>query len=280
MPQLATFPTVRAVMAVRAVSFGAAPRLALAASPARRISAYSAAAPVPRCGYAMPPPSLQERQELLKSHFLLGKLGDSDIAALLAHAHVERFAAGTEIFAKGSPGQSMMAVLSGSVKITSSSPEGREIVFNIMGPGEIFGEIALLDGLERSADLIALTDCELLVILRRDFLPLLQRRADLCIMLLELLCQKLRRTSEQVEDVSFEHLNSRVAKALLRLADPAAAGGKPAVLRVTQRELGHMVGGSRESVNRLLQAWQKTGLVELGKGTIAIRDLQGMRRLV
>jgi CRP/FNR family cyclic AMP-dependent transcriptional regulator len=251
-----------------------------AASRAGDAAVYNAAVPLPRFGYAMGPRIVQDRQELLKSHFLLGKLGDTDIAALLAHAHSERFATGEEIFAKDSPGQSMMAVLSGSVKITSSSSEGREIVFSIMGPGEIFGEIALLDGLERTADATAVTDCELLVILRRDFLPLLQRRTDICIMLLELLCQKLRRTSEQVEDVSFEHLNSRVAKALLRLALPAGVGGNPAVLRVTQRELGHMVGGSRESVNRLLQVWQKTGLVELSKGTIAIRDLEGMQRLV
>jgi CRP-like cAMP-binding protein len=225
-------------------------------------------------------PSADEQRRLLKRHFLLGKLGDSEITELLARARVEHFTAGTEIFAKGSPGQSMMAVLQGSVKITSASADGREIVFNTMGEGEIFGEIALLDGHERTADAIASTDCELLVLYRRDFVPFLERRADICIMLLEMLCQRLRHTSEQVEDVSFVSLASRMAKVLLRLAYPEANGGKPAVLRVTQRELGAMVGAARESVNRQLQAWQKAGLIELDKGSIAIRDVGGLQHLI
>jgi CRP-like cAMP-binding protein len=220
-----------------------------------------------------------DQRQLLKSHFLLGKLGDSEIDELLARARIERYAAGEAIFAKGSPGQSMMAVLRGGVKITSPSPDGREIVFNTIGVGDIFGEIALFDGHERSADATAIADCELLVIYRRDFLPFLQRRADICIVLLEVLCQRLRHTSEQVEDVSFVNLGARVAKALLRLAQTQSTGATSMVLRVTQRELGAMVGGARESVNRQLQAWQKAGLIELGKGSIAIRDVGGLQRL-
>jgi CRP/FNR family cyclic AMP-dependent transcriptional regulator len=227
----------------------------------------------------MPHPSREEQRQLLKNHLLFGRLGDAEIGELLTHARLEHYAAGDEIFAKGSPGQSMMAVLRGSVKMTSLSPEGRELVFNIMEAGEIFGEIALLDGRERSADAVALTDCELLVLYRRDFLPFLERRADICIMLLEMLCQRLRHTSEQVEDVSFVTLGSRVAKALLRLAHPEGTNAKPAV-HVTQQELGHIVGGARESVNRQLQAWQKAGLIELRKGTIAIRDVGGLQRIV
>ena len=225
-------------------------------------------------------PTQEERRRLLKSHFVLGKLGDDEIGELLAHAHVEQFAAGDEIYPKGSPGQSMMAVVHGSVKMTSASPDGREIVFAIMEEGEIFGEIGLLDGHERTADAVAVTDCQLLIVYRRDFLPFLQRRADVCIMLLELLCQRLRRTSEQVEDVSFVDLASRMAKALLRLAHPESGAPRPAVLHVTQRELGNIVGGARESVNRQLQAWQKAGLIELSKGSIAIRDIVELKRII
>jgi len=223
--------------------------------------------------------SRAEQHQLLKTHILFSQLGDNELHECLAHSHVEQYAAKQEIFAKGSAGESMMAVLSGSVKVSAWSPDGREVVFNTMDAGDIFGEIALLDGRERSADATALTDCEILVLYRRDFLPFLRRHPDLCIVLLEVLCQRLRRTSEQVEDVSFVTLGSRVAKLLLRLAHLEDGTGEPAV-RVTQRELGHMVGGARESVNRHLHAWQKAGLIEVHKGSIGIRDAGRLRRFI
>jgi CRP-like cAMP-binding protein len=160
--------------------------------------------------------------------------------------------------------------------MTSVSIEGKEFVFNIVHPGDVFGEIALIDGGERSADADAMTDCELLVLNRRDFMPILEHRADICLILLRILCQSLRRTSEQVEDVLFQHLESRIAKALRQLAERARPSGVPGSsvgLRVSQRELGNIAGCSRESVNRHLQAWQKAGWVDLGKGTIVIRNL-------
>jgi CRP-like cAMP-binding protein len=147
---------------------------------------------------------------------------------------------------------------------------------NIAHPGDIFGEIALLDGGERSADAVAMTDCELLVLNRRDFMPILERRADICLILLKQLCQRLRQTSEQVEDVLFRHLESRIAKALLQLAERARVSGVPGSsvgLHVSQREIGNIAGGSRESVNKHLQAWHKAGWIDLGKRTIVIRDL-------
>jgi CRP-like cAMP-binding protein len=167
--------------------------------------------------------------------------------------------------------------------MSSVSAEGKEIVLNIMNPGDLFGEIALLDGGERSADAVAMTDCELLVLNRRDFMPILEHRADICMMLLRILCQRLRQTSEQVEDVLFRHLESRVAKALVLLAESATlhgVPGSPVELHVSQRELGAIAGGSRESVNKILQSWHKVGWIELGKGTILIRDLNAIARLV
>jgi CRP-like cAMP-binding protein len=228
-------------------------------------------------------PTHEEKRQIFERHFLLGKLSGDEIDTLLHFARVERYPAGCEIYAKGSPGQSMMAVLRGTLKMTSVSREGKEIVFNIMNPGDIFSEIAFLDGGERSADAVAMTDCELLVLNRRDFMPILEKRADICIILLRILCQKLRQTSEQVEDVLFRHLESRVAKALLHLADSAtlhAVPGSPVELHVSQRELGSIAGGSRESVNKILQSWHKAGWIELGKGTIVIREPNAVGRLV
>jgi CRP/FNR family cyclic AMP-dependent transcriptional regulator len=228
-------------------------------------------------------PTYAEKRQIFERHFLLGKLSGDEIDTLLHYSRVERYPAGREIFSKGSLGQCMMAVLSGTVKMSSVSPEGKEIVFNIMNSGECFGEIALLDGDERSADAVAMTDCELLVLNRRDFMPILEKRADICLILLKVLCQRLRQTSEQVEDVLFRHLESRIAKRLLHLAESAnlhGVPGSPVELHVSQRELGHMAGGSRESVNKVLQSWHRAGLIDLRKGSILIRDVAAIERLV
>lgn len=231
----------------------------------------------------MPAPTQEEKRELLQRHFLLGKLSLREIDVLLSHARVERYLAGREIFAKGAPGRSMMAVLRGSIKISSLSDTGKEIVLNIISAGEIFGEIALLDEEERSADATAMTDCELLVIDRREFLPVLENNPELSGMLLKVLCRRLRQTSAQVEDVIFRHLESRIAKALLNLAQSVGerdAAGRSLGIRLSQQELGNLVGSSRESVNRQLQLWHRAGLVELGKGSITIRDQTALERLV
>jgi len=128
-----------------------------------------------------------------------------------------------------------------------------------------------------------MTDCELLVLNRRDFLHLLETRADLCMILLRILCRRLRQTSEQVEDVMFRHLESRVAKALLQLAESVGLHGLQSAsveLHVSQRELGNMAGGSRESVNKILQNRHRQGLIDLGKASVLIRDLEALRRLI
>jgi CRP/FNR family transcriptional regulator, cyclic AMP receptor protein len=228
-------------------------------------------------------PTYEDKRQLFEQHFLLGKLSSSEIDTLLQYARVERYPAGEEIYAKGSPGQSMMAVLRGTAKMTSVSRDGKEVVLNIMHPGEIFGEIALLDGDERSADAVAMSDCEILVLNRRDFMPILEKRADICLILLRILCQRLRQTSEQVEDVLFRHLESRLAKKLLQLAESATLHTVPSSaieLHVSQRELGNIASGSRESVNKILQSWHKAGWIELGKVTILIRDIAAIERLV
>ena len=228
-------------------------------------------------------PTHQEKRQIFEHHPLFGKLNPSEIDSLVSYTRLERYTTGREVFVKGSPGQSLMAVLRGSIKISSLSDEGKEIVFGIINAGEIFGELAVLDGEERSADATAMTDCELLVLNRRDFLHLLETRADLCMILLRILCRRLRQTSEQVEDVMFRHLESRVAKALLQLAESVGLHGLQSVsveLHVSQRELGNMAGGSRESVNKILQNWHRQGLIDLGKASVLIRDLEALRRLI
>jgi CRP/FNR family transcriptional regulator, cyclic AMP receptor protein len=228
-------------------------------------------------------PTYQEKRQIFEQNFLLGKLSPSEIDALLTYSRVERYPAGEEIFAKGSPGNSMMIVLRGRVRISSISLTGKEIVLNRISAGEIVGEIATLDGGERSGDAVAITDCELLVLNRRDFMPFLENHADICLMLIKILCQRLRQTSEQVEDLQFRHLEGRIAKALLHLSErsgTAGLDGRVLELHMSQSELANIVGSSRESVNKQLQAWQKAGFIDLAKGSIVIRDPVAIEHLI
>ena len=227
--------------------------------------------------------SASAQRQLLRRSPLFTRLADAEIDAILAHATVARHAENEQIFAKGDPGNSMMAVLKGRVMISTPSPDGRQVVLTVMREGDVFGEIALLDGGERTADASAMTDCELLIVPRRSFLSLLERRPELGIDLLVVLCERLRRTNEQVEDLAFLDLEARIAKVLVRLAEEnAAAGspGKPGAVKISQRALGELVGGSRESVNKHLQDWKRSGLIVIEKGAIVIRDVEGLEELI
>jgi CRP/FNR family transcriptional regulator, cyclic AMP receptor protein len=228
----------------------------------------------------MPPPSPSEKRRVFEGHALFGKLPPDDLDALLLHSRVEHYAAGRTIFEKGSPGRSMMAILSGSVRISTPSPAGPDILLTMLSAGEVFGEIALLDGADRTADATAITDCDLLVLDHRDFIPFLERRAELCVLLLKLVCQRLRRTDQQLQEAMFGRLEGRIAMALLRLSqDAPSLGDKGAALRITQQELAGMVGAARESVNKQLHVWQKEGVLRLGKRLIEIDDLDALEAL-
>jgi CRP-like cAMP-binding protein len=221
-----------------------------------------------------------ERRRILRRSALFARLPDDEIDKMFEHVVIRRYAADAQIFYKGDPGSSMMAVLRGRVVIRAPSSDGKEVILNIINEGEIFGEIALLDGKERTADATAMTDCELLVIARRSFLPLLER-PDFMRELLNVLCERLRRTSEQVEDVLFLDVAARIAKTLLRFAkaDDAPQPSARIVLGLSQREIGNLIGASREKVNRRLQAWRRAGIITVDKGTIFIRDAAALRSL-
>ena len=219
--------------------------------------------------------STSSQRQILRRSALFARLDDSDSDAILAHATVARYAEGNQIFAKGDPGNSMMAVLKGRVMISTPSLDGRQVVLTVFRDGDVFGEIALLDGKERTADATAMTECELLVVPRRSLLSLLERRPDLCVSLMVVLCERLRRTNEQVEDLAFLDLEARIAKVLIRLSEEIgdeASVAKPVAVKISQRALGELVGGSRESVNKHLQDWKRSGIIAIEKGAIMIHD--------
>ncbi|MDQ4059805.1 MAG: Crp/Fnr family transcriptional regulator, partial [Pseudomonadota bacterium] len=116
--------------------------------------------------------------------------------------------------------------------------------------------------------------CDLLALNRRDFLPMLRETPDLALKLMELLCRRLRQTNEHVEDLAFLDLPSRLAKVLLRLAGPE----KRTPVRITQKELGDIIGMSRESTNKQLRAWEDKGWVQLEKGGVLIKNAGALAR--
>src|SRR3954466_7374553 len=136
---------------------------------------------------------------VLRRHPYFADLEPEAFEQLCRYAKHSTLKRGATIFAKGDPGLSLLAVITGTVKISISSPDGRNAILNLIGPGEIFGEIALLDGAPRSADATANTNCEFFVIDRREFLPFVRSQPALSMKFIELLCARLRWTSEQVE---------------------------------------------------------------------------------
>ncbi len=217
-----------------------------------------------------------DRREIFAQHaFFRGLAGDA-IDELVARSRIDRCRRGKTIFRRASPGSAMMAVLRGSVKICTVSRNGKEAVLNVIGPGQVFGEIAVLDGGPRTADAVALVDSEILVLDRRDFVPVVRGHPDLAQRLLEVLCGRLRKTSEQLEDAFFLDMPGRLAKALLGARAGAGGAGQ---IQLTQRELGEMIGTARESVNKLLHSWQDRGIVMLRRGSIAIRKPDALQQL-
>jgi CRP-like cAMP-binding protein len=219
-----------------------------------------------------------DRRELLQNNYLFSRLSAKHIERLAACVVGKSVPRATSIFAKGDPGSSLFAICRGTVKISAPSVDGHDAVFNVLGKGDIFGEIALLDGRPRTADAIAVTDCELFIIERRDFLPLVREEPDIALKLIEILCARLRQTTEQAENLMFLHLPGRLAKALLRLSDGDQRACERKVT-VTQKDLGNIIGMSRESTNRQLRFWEEQGWVRLERGGIVILSAEDLERI-
>jgi CRP/FNR family cyclic AMP-dependent transcriptional regulator len=213
---------------------------------------------------------------LLRGHPVFGALEPEQLEQLVSYARTRKVAAGTTLFSKGDPGTELFAVSAGTVKISVPAPDGREAMFNLLHPGEIFGEIALLDGRPRTADAMAMTDCELTVIERRDFLAFVHGEPNVALQLIALLCERLRIASEHYEEVVFLDLPTRLARILLQLAEQNEAGAEEPKLKITQREISQMLGSTRESVNKQLRAWAKRGFIALERGGIAVYRLAAL----
>jgi len=184
---------------------------------------------------------------------------------------------GETLFNKGDDAEGLYGVVSGKIKITTADVNGKEILLNIMPPGAVFGEIALLDGLNRTATASALVDSQVMLLRRADFLPLLDRYPALARRAITLLCERLRWTSILVEELAFEELGVRLARTLFKLAGQSPGqclhrGPLRLPPKLSQQELADMVGARRESVSRQLTAWRKRGWLDRIDGRLVIMD--------
>jgi len=215
-----------------------------------------------------------KKEKLLSKSFIFEALDSEARRELAGFSYIKRFAAGDTIFTMGMPGHSMMAIAEGSVRVSMFTPSDREVTLNDLTAGDVFGEIALLDGQDRSANVKALTNCTLVVLERRALLDLLQHNPGLSIKLIELLCQRVRRSDERMIEIAFLDLPARLARLVLRLstAAPASADKPLSKLSQSQSELASMTGNSRENVNRCLRKWQKSELIDLQGGWLIIKD--------
>jgi CRP/FNR family cyclic AMP-dependent transcriptional regulator len=203
---------------------------------------------------------------------IIGKLG--------AVATQRECRKGERIFSQGDAGDSLYCVVSGRVRIDTVGASGQEVFLNFMYPGDCFGEIAVVDGLPRTAGAFASEPTVLLAVRRTDFLQLLNEESTLAIHLLSLFCERLRWTTNLYEDSAFLTSPARLAKRILSLAllhGRAADTGME--LNISQSDLARFLGVSRQIVNRHLHDWKDRGWVEIGRGQLLIHDSDALRRL-
>ena len=214
-----------------------------------------------------------DRRDLLAGISIFGSLADVDLDRLVEITTVKQLAAKETLFHKGEHAIALYGVMKGRLKASASGADGKEVVFGLMDPGEVIGEIALLDSEPRSATVVAMEASELLCLDRRDFLPFLEKHPRVAIELAGVLASRLRRLSEVMEDTLFLTLPSRLAKKILTLANTYGRETEDGVviqLKLPQQELGELVGTSRESINKQLRAWVEEGLVRVDHGYITV----------
>ncbi|HEV7337357.1 MAG TPA: Crp/Fnr family transcriptional regulator [Bosea sp. (in: a-proteobacteria)] len=183
-------------------------------------------------------------------------------------------AARAVLFLKGDASDGLYAIRRGLVRIGTTDDLGQQMTMNVLGGGDVFGEIALLDGRSRTADAVAIEDTEMFFLPRRDFLGLLNSEPSIALQVIELLCARLRDLIERMEETTFLPAGTRLARRILLLATDYGAE-----VHASQDELAALAGVTRETVNRQLQSWKRDGVLSLGRGRLTIHDLDGLRRL-
>ncbi|MGB7588657.1 MAG: Crp/Fnr family transcriptional regulator [Solirubrobacterales bacterium] len=215
----------------------------------------------------------QSTLELLRSVPLFSDLEAGELERFSRVAVPRSFPAATRVFHEGDHSDACYIVRSGSFRVTREHPDGRAITLATLGPGDIFGELAMLDGEVRSASVEALSDGELLALPAGEVRALLARHPETTLKLIAALVRRLREANERISRQSFHTVPSRVAGVLSQLvAEEAPQGGDAGnvTIRMNQADLAQLAGTSRESVSRFLAELERAGVVRPGRGRVTV----------
>jgi CRP-like cAMP-binding protein len=215
----------------------------------------------------------------LMRHPILRPLDRAVLEGLVAYAQVRQLRARGKLFSAGDAGSALFLVMSGWIKLSRPGEAGRDIVLELAGPGSLFGELAVLCGLPRAADAVALSAARLLAIDGRALIAALKAHPDALLGVVRLLGERLARTTAQMADAQVP-AEPRLARALLRLAALEPKPNRTGLLidlGLSQSDLGELAGMARESINKLLSAWRDQGFVTLVGRTVTLVDLPALR---
>jgi CRP-like cAMP-binding protein len=212
---------------------------------------------------------------LLGANPFFSSLGPEALDAVAALCVTRSLGPEEILFFKGDPGDALYVVRRGQIRIATGTDEGRRLTLNLLGPGDVFGEVAILDGRPRTADAVAVEATELFMVHRRDLLGLLSHRPAMAARFIELMCERIRWMSDRMEESILLPLPERLSRRLLALTEDYGAE-----LHLSQDELAVFVGSTRESVNRQLQAWRRKGYLDLSRNRICVLDQAGLSAAV
>lgn len=219
-------------------------------------------------------------REILEHSLLFANLADDRLDQLAALAQSREVAKDTLLFNQGDPGDALYGIASGKVLIYITGPDGREFSLTVLETGDVLGEIALLDGRPRTAAARTMGKCQLLVIQRSHFNQLMDENPALARDLLTLMCDRIRWSSQLIEEFSLMPVEGRLARRLLTLAELLGKTSSEGVrLAISQSELAQFLGISRQIVNQYLQEWRQSGWLELGRGKVIIRDWDAIHQV-
>ena len=225
-----------------------------------------------------------EKVEFLKSVPIFSELKDETLSQLSKTGSVQSFSKDSIILSEKEAGSALFIIISGKVKISRISTEDndKEVILAILNPSDFFGEMSLLDGLERSATATAMDNSKIFIIQRHDFLQLLHDHPEVSIALLQELTQRLRAAGMKIKALSLKDAEGKVATVLLQLADDIGKI-KHGVVEIEklpfQHELANMAGTSRETISRTLHAFAKKGLIELEGSKLRIVEYEKFKEL-
>jgi CRP-like cAMP-binding protein len=225
----------------------------------------------------------EDTARLLGQVALFSTLAEEDLAQVAELAVPRTFASGEVVFREGDASDTCYVIRSGHARAVIEHPDGRSITLAQFGPGEIFGELAMLGGEPRSATVEAIEESEAIAILGPDMRRLLRAHPDLAIKLIASLGRRLREANDRLSRQSFQTVQSRVAAVLSQLVKGArneGASDRDVLITATQADLAQLAGSSRESASRFLAVLERAGIITQGRGRLTVHDSAALERYV